>query len=171
MVCIINVLPLFFFKNSGTSHSNFSSADIEDDELWETFQNCGEIESVRIIRDNAIGMSKGFGYVNFKSQAAVELALKLNNHEIKKRKINVARCKKEVKKKKNKKNAKTRKNKMEIKTADSNIKPLGLNNQNSKVKPVVKQNVDFQGKVAEKKKKKVGSIIICMFVSISFVMS
>ncbi|KAL0269191.1 UNVERIFIED_CONTAM: hypothetical protein PYX00_007002 [Menopon gallinae] len=128
--------------------------DIEDDELWETFENCGEIESVRVVRDNAIGMAKGFGYVNFKSPAAVELALKLNNHEIKKRKINVQRCKREKKKKTNMKK-KLDHNKMKIKVGDSVPKSAVLKKQHSKVKPTAKPDAGaFQGKMAEKKKKK-----------------
>ncbi|EEB19037.1 RNA-binding protein, putative [Pediculus humanus corporis] len=66
--------------------------DIEDDELWEFFENCGKINSVRIIRDSHTSMGKGIGYVNFDSTAAVELALQMDGQELKKRCINVKRC-------------------------------------------------------------------------------
>jgi len=39
--------------------------DIQEDEIWEFFKECGIISSVRIVRDNATGVSKGFGYVDF----------------------------------------------------------------------------------------------------------
>lgn len=45
-------------------------------------------------------MGKGFGYVNFKSSASVELALELDWLQIRKRKINVKRCTKIKKKNK-----------------------------------------------------------------------
>lgn len=38
----------------------------QDDVLWKAFEGCGEIESVRIIRDERSGKGRGFGYVNFK---------------------------------------------------------------------------------------------------------
>lgn len=38
----------------------------QDDVLWKAFGECGEIESVRIIRDERSGKGRGFGYVNFK---------------------------------------------------------------------------------------------------------
>lgn len=38
----------------------------QDDVLWKAFEECGEIESVRIIRDERSGKGRGFGYVNFK---------------------------------------------------------------------------------------------------------
>ncbi|KAK6635895.1 hypothetical protein RUM44_001149 [Polyplax serrata] len=74
--------------------------DIEDDELWEFFENCGQIKSVRVIRDSHTSMGKGIGYVNFDSTAAVELALQMDGQELKKRTINVKRCLNEKKKNK-----------------------------------------------------------------------
>lgn len=38
---------------------------ISDDDLWKTFENCGEIDSVRVISGKLI--KKGnVGYINFK---------------------------------------------------------------------------------------------------------
>jgi len=34
-----------------------------------------QIESVRLVRDSATGMGKGFGYINFESADSVETAL------------------------------------------------------------------------------------------------
>ncbi|XP_043535736.1 RNA-binding protein 34 isoform X2 [Chiloscyllium plagiosum] len=65
------------------------SYDISEDEVREHFSECGAIESVRIVRDHESGMGKGFGYVLFQNTDAVTLALKLNNSELKGRKLRV----------------------------------------------------------------------------------
>ncbi|XP_050534103.1 RNA-binding protein 34 isoform X2 [Daktulosphaira vitifoliae] len=39
--------------------------NIQEDEVWNFFNDCGVITSVRIVRDNMTGVSKGFGYVDF----------------------------------------------------------------------------------------------------------
>ncbi|CAH2058998.1 unnamed protein product, partial [Iphiclides podalirius] len=67
---------------------------LEDEALYKLFQKCGEIESVRIIRDKKTNAGKGFGYVNFKSKDAVELALALPEEDLtmKNRIIRVKRC-------------------------------------------------------------------------------
>jgi len=38
---------------------------MQEDEIWDYFKDCGTISAVRIVRDNATGVSKGFGYVDF----------------------------------------------------------------------------------------------------------
>ena len=43
---------------------------VADEEVYEHFAACGEIESVRIIRDAATQVGKGFGFVRFKVRAA-----------------------------------------------------------------------------------------------------
>ncbi|CAG5020858.1 unnamed protein product [Parnassius apollo] len=67
---------------------------LEDEALQQKFQQCGEIVSVRIIRDKRTNAGKGFGYVNFKSKDAVELALALSEEDltIKNRILRVKRC-------------------------------------------------------------------------------
>ncbi|XP_068625484.1 uncharacterized protein [Battus philenor] len=67
---------------------------MEDEALQQKFQQCGEIDSVRIIRDKKTNAGKGFGYVNFKSKDAVELALALSEEEltVKNRILRVKRC-------------------------------------------------------------------------------
>ena len=52
---------------------------------------CGAISSVRIVRDAATGIGKGFGYVNFASEDSVEIALTLNGSELDGRQIRVSR--------------------------------------------------------------------------------
>ncbi|CAF0952938.1 unnamed protein product [Didymodactylos carnosus] len=63
--------------------------DVNDDDVWSTFENCGDIESVRIIRDKQTQIGKGFGYVLFKDQAAVGLALKMKDCKIGEREIRI----------------------------------------------------------------------------------
>lgn len=50
----------------------------EEEDLREIFQRCGQIASIRIIRDNHYKVAKGFGYVRFSGKDAVDAALKLN---------------------------------------------------------------------------------------------
>ncbi|OFV89024.1 MAG: RNA-binding protein, partial [Acidobacteria bacterium RBG_16_68_9] len=46
-----------------------------DDELREFFSQAGETESVRIIRDRETGRSRGFGFVEMKSEEAARQAI------------------------------------------------------------------------------------------------
>ncbi|MCJ1311783.1 Nucleolar protein 12 [Agyrium rufum] len=52
-------------------------ADAEEG-LWRQFGKCGTVESVRVVRDKITRVGKGFGYVQFNDQNAVEKALLLN---------------------------------------------------------------------------------------------
>ncbi|XP_049880599.1 uncharacterized protein LOC126377028 isoform X1 [Pectinophora gossypiella] len=67
---------------------------IEDDVLRRKFEKCGDIESVRIVRDKKTNAGKGFGYVNFLSKDSVELALSMTEEDltIKNRILRVNRC-------------------------------------------------------------------------------
>lgn len=75
-----------FLKNS------FIFEDISDEDIYKHFNDCGSIEFVRVIRDNKTGIGKGFGYVQFKSNDAVPLALRLNGSSLNEREIRVMRC-------------------------------------------------------------------------------
>lgn len=66
--------------------------ELTDDELWQAFEDCGEIESVRIIKDRKTYLGRGLGYVNFSTTDAVELALKKDGSDVKGRPIKVQRC-------------------------------------------------------------------------------
>jgi len=68
------------------------SYSIEENALHTRFSKCGTISSVRIVRDAATGIGKGFGYVNFASEDSFEIALTLNGSELDGRKIRVSRC-------------------------------------------------------------------------------
>jgi len=72
----------------------------EEEDVRKLFSKCGEVESVRIVRDNTTGIGKGFGYVNFMTEHSVELAIRLNNHEVCGRKVRVSRADRKVRQKK-----------------------------------------------------------------------
>nr|XP_020642611.1 RNA-binding protein 34 [Pogona vitticeps] len=84
--------------------------DIDDDTVRNHFSDCGDVTGVRIVRDRNTGIGKGFGYVLFETTDAVHLALKLNNSELKGRKLRVQRC--------------VEKLKMQEKSSDKNVKKL-----------------------------------------------
>jgi len=72
-------------KHDETKHDNHRSIfignlpfDVNDDDVWQIFEECGEIDNVRLIRDSATSVGKGFGYVLFKDEASVALALRMN---------------------------------------------------------------------------------------------
>ncbi|KAJ8358945.1 hypothetical protein SKAU_G00154700 [Synaphobranchus kaupii] len=71
--------------------------DINELPLREHFEECGNVEAVRLVRDRNSGMGKGFGYVLFESIDAVQLALKLDNSQLDGRKIRVKRSVKKEK--------------------------------------------------------------------------
>ena len=52
-------------------------ADVEEG-LWRTFGKCGAVESVRVPRDPKTRVGKGFAYVQFQDEVAVEGALALD---------------------------------------------------------------------------------------------
>merc|ERR1712192_145575 len=64
----------------------------QEDEVRALFAKCGEVESVRLVRDASTGIGKGFGYVNFGAVESVELALRMANQEVGGRKIRVNRA-------------------------------------------------------------------------------
>lgn len=68
--------------------------DTEEEELWTFFKDCGEIESVRTVRDSKTNVGKGFGYVQFKDRDCVDAALALTDKKFRnKTKIRIQRCK------------------------------------------------------------------------------
>ncbi|KAJ3041770.1 Nucleolar protein 12 [Rhizophlyctis rosea] len=70
--------------------------DIDEESLWEFFAECGDVENVRVIRDRSTNVGKGFAYVQFKDRAAVSLAIKKHENELKGRKVRVTRCNKDL---------------------------------------------------------------------------
>ncbi|XP_017882378.1 RNA-binding protein 34-like [Ceratina calcarata] len=63
--------------------------NIEDNAVRKHFEQCGEIESVRVVRDGKTRIGKGFGYVNFKNADSVALALELDGTMLQKREVRV----------------------------------------------------------------------------------
>ncbi|KAK9768616.1 Nucleolar protein 12 [Basidiobolus ranarum] len=66
--------------------------DVDEEDLWQHFTQCGEVVNVRIIRDKTTNVGKGFGYVQFKERPAVGLALQLHESKMGTRKLRVFRC-------------------------------------------------------------------------------
>lgn len=82
-------------KERNTKNSVFVanlSFEVEDEDLHAHFARCGEIESVRVVRDTKLLSGKGFGYVNFMSTDSVEIALRLNGQLFMNRQLRVQRC-------------------------------------------------------------------------------
>ncbi|XP_043108051.1 RNA-binding protein 34 [Puntigrus tetrazona] len=73
--------------------------DIMELPLREHFEDCGSVKAVRLVRDRASGMGKGFGYILFESPDSVMLALKLDGSKLLDRKIRVKRSVKKEKEK------------------------------------------------------------------------
>ncbi|KAK5644458.1 hypothetical protein RI129_005758 [Pyrocoelia pectoralis] len=65
--------------------------DAEENDLWNTFEPYGKIESVRLIRNSMTGMCIGVGFVNFQSSDGVELALMADSVQIKNREVRIQR--------------------------------------------------------------------------------
>jgi len=66
--------------------------NVTEEAVHKHFEQCGEIECVRVIRDKVSGMGKGFGYVTFKSRDGVMFGLKLNASKLDGRAIRVYRA-------------------------------------------------------------------------------
>jgi len=63
-------------------------------DLKKTFGECGEIVSLKVIKDSQTGKSKGFGFIRYKTVKDAKKALKLNGMQLKSRKILVTFAKK-----------------------------------------------------------------------------
>jgi len=81
------------------SHFHFHSyrcflwlSDTEEEELYQVFAACGELEGVRLIRDKRTKIGKGFAIVGFKTAEARLAAQALNGTLFKKREIRVFRA-------------------------------------------------------------------------------
>jgi nucleolar protein 12 len=64
----------------------------QEDNIRRHFEKCGSITDVRLVRDTATGMGKGFGYVNFATTDAVEKAVRLNGTLLNERALRVSRA-------------------------------------------------------------------------------
>ncbi|XP_075536053.1 uncharacterized protein LOC142571516 [Dermacentor variabilis] len=64
--------------------------EIQDEELWKLFAECGDVAAVRLVRDKVTGMGKGFGFVTFKQLDGATLALEMTGRELSGRPIRVS---------------------------------------------------------------------------------
>jgi RNA recognition motif-containing protein len=70
------------------------SHDLTEDELRQVFEEFGEVESVKMIKDMETGQSKGFGFVQMPvKEQATEAIEKLNGKEVSGREMKVAEAK------------------------------------------------------------------------------
>jgi cold-inducible RNA-binding protein len=70
------------------------SYEVTEEDLKETFEGFGEVETVKVLRDNYTGRSKGFGFVEMSNNTDAQSAINgLNDKEFKGRtlKVNTAR--------------------------------------------------------------------------------
>jgi RNA recognition motif-containing protein len=66
------------------------SYEVTEEDLKQAFEAFGQVESVRIIKDNYSGRSKGFGFVEMPGRAEAQPAINdLNGKELKGRTLNV----------------------------------------------------------------------------------
>ena len=66
------------------------SYEVTEEDLKEAFEAFGEVETVKVIKDNYTGRSKGFGFVEMPSKAEAQSAIDaLNGKELKGRTLNV----------------------------------------------------------------------------------
>ena len=74
------------------------SYEVTENELKEAFEAFGKVETVKIIKDNDTGRSKGFGFVEMPDNAEAQAAINgLNDKELKGKamKVNTAKPKTE----------------------------------------------------------------------------
>lgn len=68
--------------------------DVEEEELYECFGHCGEVSSVRVVRDRGTNIGKGIAYVAFKDRTAVSIAVGQDGQYLRNRLLRVSRCQK-----------------------------------------------------------------------------
>ena len=66
------------------------SYEVTEDDLKEAFAVFGEVDTVKIIKDNYTGRSKGFGFVEMPAKTEAQSAIEgLNGKDLKGRNLNV----------------------------------------------------------------------------------
>lgn len=83
-------------KKHNTSASIFVGNlpfNAKEDAIREHFAKCGNIEDIRVVRDKATGIGKGFAYIRFKGKENVMFGLKMNGSEFDGRKLRVFKAK------------------------------------------------------------------------------
>ncbi|CAH1406519.1 unnamed protein product [Nezara viridula] len=129
--------------------------NVEENSFINLFSKCGEIDGVRIIRDKATGVGKGFAYVNFKCSSSVPLALKLDGEVLEKRQLRVKPVKYEKRSHKSPGNFSQIRNNSKFKSGFRQGKTQGfgeMKNKGTSKKPPFKNN-KFQGEFSKRKEK------------------
>ena len=66
------------------------SYEVTEEDLKEAFQVFGEVDTVKVIKDNYTGRSKGFGFVEMPAKSEAQAAIEgLNGKDLKGRSLNV----------------------------------------------------------------------------------
>ena len=66
------------------------SYEVTEKDLKEAFEVFGEVDTVKVIKDNYTGKSKGFGFVEMPAKAEAQSAIEgLNGKDLKGRSLNV----------------------------------------------------------------------------------
>jgi RNA recognition motif-containing protein len=66
------------------------SYEVTEEDLKEAFQAFGEVDTVKVIKDNYTGRSKGFGFVEMPAKSEAQSAIEgLNGKDLKGRNLNV----------------------------------------------------------------------------------
>ena len=66
------------------------SYEVTEEDLKEAFQAFGEVDTVKVIKDNYTGRSKGFGFVEMPAKSEAQSAIEgLNGKDLKGRSLNV----------------------------------------------------------------------------------
>ena len=65
---------------------------LTDEEMHEFFSQFGEVVSARVIKDRDTGRSRGFGFVEFTSEEAMQAAIEANDQELNGRKVNIKKA-------------------------------------------------------------------------------
>jgi RNA recognition motif-containing protein len=66
------------------------SYEVTEEDLKEAFQVFGEVDTVKVIKDNYTGKSKGFGFVEMPAKSEAQSAIEgLNGKDLKGRSLNV----------------------------------------------------------------------------------
>jgi cold-inducible RNA-binding protein len=70
------------------------SYEVSEDELCHLFGQCGRVSHARIVKDNATGRSKGFGFVEMEDAEEADHAIqRLKGHDLKGRPLLVDEAK------------------------------------------------------------------------------
>jgi RNA recognition motif-containing protein len=67
------------------------SYEVTEEDLKEAFEVFGKVDTVKVIKDNYTGRSKGFGFVEMPAKSEAESAIQgLNGKDLKGRSLNVS---------------------------------------------------------------------------------